>query len=79
MAWVRKRSAQGAVLDANLFTQAKMDCVLERSDMDEDVKANAADKPNGFKSVHWVSWKELFENYLSSLKGHNNVPLTYVI
>ena len=46
---------------------------------DRDVDEPDTAKPEKFNPLNWINWKESFENYLSSLSSHNNVPLTYVI
>ena len=78
--WVKERISQGMDLDANDFDQDALDATMDRMEADDrDVDDEIAAKPENFDSVKWVQWRESFENYLSSLTSHNNVPLSYVI
>jgi len=72
----------GLPVDANMFTLAvaegfglKMLAELADKDVDIDVKA----REKFMIGSKWTVFKEGFETYLDSQKGHGTIPLSYVI
>ena len=80
--WTKHMTHLGLPVDANMFTLAvaevfglKMLAELTDNDVDIDVKA----QEKLMIGSKWNVFKEGFETYLNSQKGHGTIPLSYVI
>jgi hypothetical protein len=80
--WITKMNRLGQVLNPGLFTLSVakhfgqlMIKEAVAKDMDKEVKPPEKFGPNS----KWNIFKEGFETYLTSLKGHGEIPLSYVI
>ena len=72
----------GLPVDADMFTLEVVEVfgqkmLAEYEDKDADIDVKTPDK--FIISSKWSVFKEGFETYLNSQKGHGTIPLSYVI
>ena len=77
--WCHDRQWKGQNLDANAFTQAGLMSTIKKMSVEESEDQSTPELPGSLSAVKWVSWSKKFENYLSQVKGRNQIPLLYVV
>ena len=72
------------VIDAPMFLdlikRARLRAEIRRHNAEEsDKQSKTADPGKLKKQKEWISWSRGLSNYLSTIQGHDGVPLSYVI
>jgi hypothetical protein len=77
--WVKDVKRRGQAVEDVLFTNEVLEVFKERLDR-PDTDATALVSPGAYKdSTSWGKYNLSVSNFLSTIKGVSNVPLSYVI
>jgi len=77
--WVKGVKRRGQAVEAVLFTNEVLEVFKERLDR-PDTDATAVVSPGAYKdSTSWGEYDLSVSNFLSTIKGMSDVPLSYVI
>jgi len=77
--WVKDVKRRGQAVEAILFTNKVLELFKERLDR-PDTDATAVVSPGAYKnSTSWRQYNLSVSNFLLTIKGVSNVPLSYVI
>ena len=53
---------------------------IRKHSLEEPVRFSKANNPGKLKRhKDWITWSRALKNYLSTILGHNGVPISYVI
>jgi len=66
-------------MDPLVFTEEIMEDYLLRLDMEARKTETITKMPSSLDPSKWTPWRKEVANYLGSIKGVNNTPLTYII
>lgn len=79
--WIKKTRREGGIVDLTTLNQDRLLTLADEMSM-STVPKKKDEKlfyPDKFDSKNYISWSRSLTNYLDSLTGKSNVPLTYVI
>lgn len=80
--WVTEHKKRQLPLDAANWNAAAIEEARRQADIAHERRLNPQVPKRVEKiqtGIDWYTWNEKFENYLSSIRGVEDVPLTYVI